>query len=58
MSYSLPKTDMGKRKVSKIMSEYKQGSLKSSAGQKIANQKQAIAVALSEGRKSEKKRLK
>jgi len=40
----------GKRKVHKVMHEFKQGSLKSSSGKKIKSRKQAVAVALSEAR--------
>lgn len=45
----------GKKKVSKVMSEYKHGSLKSGKGGKagkVKNRKQAVAIALSEARKS------
>jgi hypothetical protein len=41
-------------KVSKVMHEWKAGTLKSSSGQKITNQKQAIAVALSEAKRKKK----
>jgi len=34
------------------MHEYKEGTLKSGSGKKITNRKQAVAVALSEARKS------
>jgi len=36
------------RKVAKVMREYKAGKLKSSSGQKVTNQKQAVAIAMSE----------
>jgi len=45
----------GKKKVHKVMSEYKHGSLKSGEaghGGKVKSRKQAIAIALSEARKS------
>jgi hypothetical protein len=43
----------GGRKVHKVMKEYKQGSLKSGgSGKKVSNRKQAVAIALSEARKS------
>ena len=35
-------------KIRKVMREFKAGTLKSSAGEKVANQRQAIAIALSE----------
>ena len=35
-------------KVRRVMREFKEGSLKSSSGQKVKNPKQAIAIALSE----------
>ena len=43
-------------KIGKVMGEWKSGKLKSSSGSKITNQKQAIAVALSEASKVGKKK--
>lgn len=45
-------TTTGKRKVHKVMHEFKEGSLKSGSGKKVTSRKQAVAVALSEARKS------
>jgi uncharacterized protein DUF6496 len=42
----------GKKKVHKVMSEYKHGGLKSGSGKKVTRRKQAVAIALSEARKS------
>jgi hypothetical protein len=42
----------GRSKVKKVMHEYKEGTLKSGSGKKVASRKQAVAVALSEARKS------
>jgi Family of unknown function (DUF6496) len=42
----------GKRKVHKVMKEHKQGKLKSGSGKKVKSRKQAVAIALSEARKS------
>jgi len=42
----------GKRKVEKVMREHKEGTLKSGSGKKVKSRKQAIAIALSEARKS------
>lgn len=42
----------GKAKVGKVMREYKQGQLKSGGRSKVKNRKQAVAIALSEARKS------
>jgi hypothetical protein len=42
----------GKKKVHKVMSEYKHGTLNSGSGKKVKSRKQAVAVALSEARKS------
>jgi len=43
----------GRGKVKKVMREYKKGSLKSGrSGKKVANRKQAVAIALSEARQS------
>lgn len=36
-------------KVSKVMGEFKRGTLKSSSGKKVTNRKQALAIANSEG---------
>ena len=44
----------GQAKVSKVMSEFKAGKLKSSSGQKVTNPKQAIAIGLSEAGLSKK----
>ena len=43
---------MNKNKVRTVMREFKSGELKSSSGSKVTNPKQAIAIALSEARKS------
>ncbi len=42
----------GKKKVHKVMKEHKQGKLKSGSGKKVTSRKQAVAIALSEARKS------
>jgi hypothetical protein len=42
----------GGRKVGKVMGEYKRGTLKSSSGTKVRKRKQAVAIALSEARRS------
>jgi len=42
----------GKRKVHKVMKEYKEGDLKSGSGAKVKSRKQAVAIALSEARKA------
>jgi hypothetical protein len=44
-----------KRKVKKVMGEYKKGKLKSSSGKKVTSKKQAVAIALSESRKKKRK---
>ena len=41
-----------KRKVHKVMRERKQGTLKSGSGKKVTSRKQAIAIGLSEARRS------
>ena len=46
----------GKKKVAKVMREYGNGKLKSSSGQKVKSQKQAVAIALSEAGMSKKKK--
>jgi len=43
----------GKRKIAKVMREHKRGTLKSGrSGKKVKSRKQAVAIALSEARKS------
>ena len=42
----------GKRKVHKVMKEHKEGKLKSGSSNKVKSRKQAVAIALSEARKS------
>jgi hypothetical protein len=42
----------GQRKIHKVMMEKKQGTLKSGSGKKVTSRKQAVAIALSEARKS------
>ncbi len=42
----------GKSKVRKVMKEHKEGKLKSGTGKKVKSRKQAVAIALSEARKS------
>ena len=46
------KTGKGRRKVKKVMGEYKRKSLRSSSGKKVKKRKQAVAIALSEARRS------
>ena len=45
-----------KRKVKKVLGEFKRKKLKSSSGKKVTNRKQAIAIALSEARRKKPKR--
>jgi hypothetical protein len=52
------KPTKGQKKVEKVMSEYKTGTLKSSLGKKVTNRKQAIAIAMSEAGMTEKPRKK
>jgi hypothetical protein len=42
----------GKAKVKKVMHEYKHGQLKSGGMKKVKSRKQAVAIALSEARRS------
>lgn len=44
------------KKIGRVMSEYKEGSLKSSSGQKVKSRDQAIAIAMSEAGRSMPKR--
>ena len=43
-----------KKKVKKVMKEYKEGKLKSSSGDKVKSRKQAVAIAMSEAGMSKK----
>ena len=45
----------GEKKVGVVMSEFKHGKLRSGSGKKVINRKQAIAIALSEAKKSKRK---
>jgi len=42
----------GQGKISKVMREYKHGALRSGSGGKVRKRKQAVAIALSEARRS------
>jgi hypothetical protein len=42
----------GQSKIHKVMKEKKEGTLKSGSGKKVTSRKQAVAIALSEARKS------
>ena len=42
----------GRRKIAKVMRERKHGTLRSGSGHKVKSRKQAVAIALSEARKS------
>lgn len=44
-----------KKKVHKVMDEYKKGTLKSGSGKKARSRKQAVAIAMSESSQSKKK---
>jgi len=46
------KDSKGRRKVEKVMDEFKHGTLKSGGKKKVSSRKQAVAIALSEVRKS------
>jgi hypothetical protein len=48
----------GRTKIYKVMKEKKEGTLKSGGGKKVKSRKQAVAIALSEARKSSAKVLK
>ena len=47
-----------KKKVKKVMGEFKRKKLKSSSGKKVTSRKQAIAIALSEAKQKKRKRRK
>lgn len=43
-------SDKAQEKVGKVMKEFKEGKLKSSAGKKVTDKKQAIAIGISEAK--------
>lgn len=45
-------SDKTQEKVGKVMKEFKEGKLKSGSGKKVKSRKQAVAIGLSEARKS------
>jgi hypothetical protein len=49
---STSSSSKGNSKVHKVMKEHKEGTLKSGSGTKVKSRKQAVAIALSEARKS------
>lgn len=53
-------TPKKKKKIEKVMTEFKEGTLKSGSkkGPKVKNRKQAIAIALSEARNMKKNKKK
>jgi hypothetical protein len=57
MPHKKPTTKAGKaRKVHKVMSEMKAGTLRSSSGAKVVKRSQAVAIAMSASGQSKKKR--
>lgn len=52
MAKKTSSSSKGRGKVKKVMHEYKEGTLKSGSGGKVESKKQAVAIALSEARKS------
>ena len=48
----MPDKDKMAKKVATVMREYKAGKLKSGSGGKVKTEKQAKAIAMSEGRKA------
>jgi Family of unknown function (DUF6496) len=46
------RTSKAQRKIHKVMKEKKEGTLKSGSGTKVKSRKQAVAIAMSEARKS------
>lgn len=45
-------SDKTKKKMEKVMHEYKEGDLKSSSGRKVTSRKQAVAIGLNEAREA------
>lgn len=55
MARKSPSSAQARRKIHRVMREYKLGRLNSGSGDRVKSRKQAIAIALSEGRDIEKK---
>jgi ribosomal protein S21 len=50
------RSNLGKRnKIEVVMKEFKRGTLHSGSGSEVRNRKQAVAIALSEAKKSKRK---
>jgi len=47
----MPKHTKAKRKIRKVLGEFKRKTLRSSSGAKVTKRKQAVAIALSEKRR-------
>ena len=45
-------SDKSQEKIGEVMKEYKEGKLKSGSGKKVKSRKQAVAIGISEARKS------
>ena len=59
MAKTVPKTKTAKQaKISKVLSEFKHDTLRSSSGTPVTSHEQAVAIALSEAGQSRKKRKK
>ena len=43
-------SEKAQKKIGKVMEEYKEGKLKTSAGDKVTSRKQAVAIGISEAR--------
>ncbi|WP_312077363.1 DUF6496 domain-containing protein [Chryseobacterium sp.] len=43
-------SDNAQKKIGKVMAEFKEGKLKTSAGKKVKDRKQAIAIGISEAK--------
>ena len=54
MSDRKKKSAAAQAKISKVMGEFKRGTLKSSSGDKVTDRKQALAISLSEAGLSKK----
>lgn len=52
------KKTKAQKAIHKEMRKFKNGTLKSSSGQKVSSRKQAVAIALSEGARASRKRKK
>jgi len=53
---AVPRSKPARRKIRTVLHEFKAGALRSSSGQRVTRRDQAVAIALSEGRRARRRR--